>query len=135
MGEIDSILRPGLKPREKQTRPVESLCSGTIEGGELVDFFPAASDVDKGTCAGAMKHVSGRRPEIPAPHVGRLIEYIDHRPPRSEAGYSRGDRETERREAGMPAEIPPFRVFGRIVRFFFLFPLDKYILTNYTFLL
>ncbi len=88
MGEIEDVVRSNLKPKEKQAKLVGSVCDGTIGGETLIEFFQSASDVDKGTCADAMKHVSGQQPGILAPFIDRLIEYVNHRAPRVKWGIS-----------------------------------------------
>ena len=57
---IEDILRTRCKPREKQTRLVETVCKEEIGMNEFMRFFQEASDVDKGTCADALKHISAR---------------------------------------------------------------------------
>jgi len=65
---------------------VEAICKGRIEAEEFIEFFRTAPDVDKGTCADVMKHVSEQRPEILAPYIEILIEYINYRAPRVKWG-------------------------------------------------
>lgn len=81
MDTIEEILRSNLKPKEKQAKLVEAVGSGTVSAKEFIAFFTLASYVDKGVCADAMKHISGRKPEILAPHIGLLFEYINHKAP------------------------------------------------------
>jgi len=88
MGAIEDILRAGLKPKVKQTRLVEAICSANITGAELLDFFAKASDTDKGTCADVMKHVSNRQPEILGPHIEFMLEYINYGAPRVKWGIA-----------------------------------------------
>ena len=58
MSKIEEILHSNLKPKEKQTKLVKAVCNGKIPDKEFIDFFKSASDVDKGTCADVMKHIS-----------------------------------------------------------------------------
>lgn len=60
--------------------------SKKISATDFIAFFQAASDVDKGTCADAMKHVSARRPELLAPHLDVLLGYINYTAPRVKWG-------------------------------------------------
>jgi hypothetical protein len=82
MGKIEEILHSNLKPKEKKTKLVETVCNGKIQDKEFIEFFKSASDVDKGTCADAMKHISEQKPEILAPYIDILVEYINYKAPR-----------------------------------------------------
>jgi hypothetical protein len=86
MGKIEEILQSDLKPKEKQTKLVEALCGGKTKGKDFIDFFQSASVVDKGTCADVMNHVSEQKPEILAPYIDILVEYINHKAPRVKWG-------------------------------------------------
>jgi hypothetical protein len=86
MKPIEDILRSKIKPKEKQLQLVEAVCHGKIKAKEFIEFFKAASDVDKGTCADVMKHVSERKPEIIVPFIDVLVEYIDYQAPRVKWG-------------------------------------------------
>ena len=81
MDTIEEILRSNLKPKEKQAKLTEGLCGGAINNKEFIDFFTSASYVDKGTCADVMKHVAELKPEILAPYIDLLVEYINHKAP------------------------------------------------------
>jgi hypothetical protein len=86
MGKIEEILHSNLKPKEKQTKLVEAICSGKIQNKEFIEFFKSASDIDKGTCADAMKHISEQKPEILGPYIGILVKYINYKVPRVKWG-------------------------------------------------
>ena len=86
MDKIEEILHSNLKPKEKQTKLVEAVCNGKIQNKEFIEFFKSASDVDKGTCADAIKHISEQKPEILAPHIDTLVEYINYKAPRVKWG-------------------------------------------------
>lgn len=88
MGKIDDILNLKIKPKEKQVKLVESICMGSIPIKECIDFFVAASDVDKGTCADVLKHVSEKKPEILADYIDILIPYINCQTSRVKWGIS-----------------------------------------------
>jgi HEAT repeat protein len=53
---------------------------------QLVEILETGSDVEKGTCADIMKHVSKDRPEILVGYVDELVEYIDYKAPRVKWG-------------------------------------------------
>ncbi|MBI2548994.1 hypothetical protein HYW21_06605 [Candidatus Woesearchaeota archaeon] len=86
MGKIEEILHSNLKPKEKQTKLVEAVCQGKIKDKEFFDFFKSASDVDKGTCADVMKHVSAQKPEFFLPYVDILVDYVNYKAPRVKWG-------------------------------------------------
>ncbi len=86
MSKIEEILHSNLKPKEKQTKLVETVCNGKIQDKEFIEFFKSASDVDKGTCSDAMKHISEQKPEILAPFIEILVEYINYKAPRVKWG-------------------------------------------------
>ena len=83
---IEDILKSTIKPKEKQLKLVEAVCNGKIKDNEFIEFFKSASDVDKGTCADVMKHVSEQKPEILAPYIDVLVEYVNYKTPRVKWG-------------------------------------------------
>ncbi|MDD5528583.1 MAG: hypothetical protein PHX21_00975 [bacterium] len=86
MEQIKEILESDIKPKEKQTKLVEAVCQKKIPVKEFVAYFVSASDVDKGNCADAMKHISTSNPELLAPHIDTLLEYINYKLPRVKWG-------------------------------------------------
>ncbi|VVB62241.1 Uncharacterised protein [uncultured archaeon] len=86
MKKIEEILKSKIKPKEKQLKLVEVVCNDKINDKEFIEFFQSASDVDKGTCADVMKHVSEQKPEILAPFIDVLVEYINYKAPRVKWG-------------------------------------------------
>lgn len=86
MGKIDEILQSRLKPKEKQIKLVEAVISKEVSAKDFIAFFESASDVDKGTCADAMKHISASNPEILAPYIDTLLKYINYKLPRVKWG-------------------------------------------------
>ncbi|MCG2791701.1 MAG: hypothetical protein L6305_08150 [Actinomycetia bacterium] len=86
MSKIEEIVQSKLKPKEIQIKLVEAVTQKKIPAGEFVAFFESASDVDKGTCADVMKHVSAANPEILAPYIDVLVDYINYRAPRVKWG-------------------------------------------------
>jgi len=79
MNKIEEILRSKNKPKEKQVLLVKAVCNSEITGKEFIDFFTSASDVDKGTCADVMKHVSEQKPGLLAPFIDVLIGHINYK--------------------------------------------------------
>jgi hypothetical protein len=86
MLKIEEILQLNIKPKEKQTKLTEAVVSGTILAKEFITFFKSAKDIDKGTCADVMKHVSAQKPELLAPFINILLEYINYSLPRVKWG-------------------------------------------------
>lgn len=86
MSKIEQILQSKIKPKEKQVKLVEAVSQKKIATKEFIDFFISAPDVDKGTCADVMKHVSDKNPEILAPYIDTLIKYINYKAPRVKWG-------------------------------------------------
>jgi hypothetical protein len=86
MSKIEEILQSKIKPKEKQIKLVEAVCKKSVSAKEFVSFFESATQVDKGTCADAMKHISASNPEILAPYIEMLIKYINDELPRVKWG-------------------------------------------------
>jgi hypothetical protein len=80
--KIEEILRLKIKPKEKQTLLVDAIVSKKIKAKDFIAFFEAASDVDKGTCADVMKHVSAQSPEMLIPYIDIFVNYINYKAPR-----------------------------------------------------
>ena len=85
---IEDILCSKIKPKEKQAKLVEAVVSGKIKVKEFIDFFKSAKNTDKGTCADVMKNVSALNPEILAPYIDILLEYINYQLPRVKWGIA-----------------------------------------------
>ncbi|MCX6137909.1 MAG: hypothetical protein NTV54_10490 [Ignavibacteriales bacterium] len=86
MTKIEELLRLKIKPKEKQAQLVDAIVSKKISAKEFIAFFQSASDVDKGSCADVMKHVSAESPEILMPHIDVLVKYINYKAPRVKWG-------------------------------------------------
>jgi hypothetical protein len=86
MIKIEEILKSKNKPKEKLTNLVEAVKKEKISAKEFIEYFKTASDVEKGTCADAMKHISKDKPEILAPYIDELIGYINYDTPRVKWG-------------------------------------------------
>jgi HEAT repeat protein len=83
---IEDIVQLNIKPKEKQQKLVEAVINDKIKGKDLIEFFKSASDVYKGTCSDVMKHVSEQKPEILAPFIDDLLDYINYKAPRVKWG-------------------------------------------------
>jgi hypothetical protein len=86
MGVIEEVLKSKLKPKEKQTILVEAITQNKVSVKEFISFFESASDVDKGTCADIMKHVSAENPELLSPYIDVLVKYINYKAARVKWG-------------------------------------------------
>ena len=86
MTKIEDILQQKINPKEKQLILVEAVVSKNISTEDFFKFFETASDVDKGTCADAMKHISFKSPEILLPYIEILINHINYKAPRVKWG-------------------------------------------------
>lgn len=86
MTDIEAILKEKIKPKEKQTRLVEALVIKEIPMAEFIAFFTTAADVDKGTLADVMKHVSAKCPDLFFPYIDTLIGYVNYKAPRVKWG-------------------------------------------------
>jgi hypothetical protein len=86
MPTIDEILKSKLKPKEKVAKLVEAVKLKKISAQDFFDFFKSGSDIEKGTCADVIKHVSKDKPEIFAPYIDDMIEYINYDAPRVKWG-------------------------------------------------
>lgn len=86
MSKIEEILQSKIKPKEKQSKLVEAVVTGKIPAEGFIAFFESAKDVDKGTCADVMKHVSEQKPALLAPFIDNLMKYINYELPRVKWG-------------------------------------------------
>ena len=86
MSHLEAILRSDLKPKEKQTKLLEAVCSEKITDAEFMEFFVAANDTDKGACADVLEYVCEKRPELLALHIDLLITYINYKSPKVKWG-------------------------------------------------
>jgi hypothetical protein len=86
MNKTEEILKSKLKSKEKVSALVKAVKQKEVSAKEFIDFFKETSDIEKGTCADVMKYVSKDKPEIVAPFIDVLIEYIDYKAPRVKWG-------------------------------------------------
>lgn len=86
MGIQDTIKNWNGKPKEL----VESLTKNILNDKklfpQLIDILKNGSDVDKGTCADVMKHISADKPDLFLPYIDVLVEYINYKAPRVKWG-------------------------------------------------
>jgi ribosomal protein S17E len=86
MSEIQEILQSDKKHKEKVVLLTEKVRSDKKLVDELFELLKTGTDVEKGTVAEVMKFVSKDKPEVIAPYIDVLIEYIDYKTPRVKWG-------------------------------------------------
>ena len=83
---IEEILQSKRKHKEKVAVLTEKVKSDEKLAAQLVELLKTGTDVEKGTAAEVMKFVSKDKPEMMAPYIDTLIEYIDYKAPRVKWG-------------------------------------------------
>jgi hypothetical protein len=83
---IDEIRNWKGKPKELVAFLTESIENDEKLFSQLIEILKTGSDVEKGTCADVMKHVSKDKPEIVVPYVDEMIDYINYKAPRVKWG-------------------------------------------------
>ncbi|MCK4661784.1 MAG: hypothetical protein KAT68_02875 [Bacteroidales bacterium] len=86
MSLIKQILQSEKKPKEKVVLLVENVKKEKTLFGELMEILKTGSDVEKGTVAEVMKHVTKEKPKIAIPYINEMIEYINYKAPRVKWG-------------------------------------------------
>jgi hypothetical protein len=86
MGKIEEILTSDKKHKEKVALITEIVKSDKKLLAQLFELLKTGSDVDRGTAAEVMKFVSKDCPEMIAPYIDVLIEFIDYKAPRVKWG-------------------------------------------------
>jgi hypothetical protein len=82
----DTITDWNKKPKELVEFLTKSIIKDKSLFSQLIDVLKNGNDVDKGTCADVMKHVSAEKPEIFLPYINVLIDYINYKAPRVKWG-------------------------------------------------
>lgn len=108
MTKIEEILQAKIKPKEKQTKLVKAICQKDIPVKEFIEYFISASDVDKGNCADAMKHISASNPEILAPYIDALLPYVNYKLPRVKWGVPEAIGNMSKDYPGKAAKAIPY---------------------------
>lgn len=78
MGTIREILESDKKPKEKISLLAEKVKEDRKLFVQLVECFEAGSATDKGNCIEAMEYISEDEPDIILPHIGFIIEHVNH---------------------------------------------------------
>jgi len=83
---IDEIRNWKGKPKELVTFLTESIEKDGKLFSQLIEILKSGSDVEKGTAADVMKHVSKNKPQIVAPYIDDIVDYINYKAPRVKWG-------------------------------------------------
>jgi len=86
MPKIQKILQSDKKHKEKIALLTEKVKSDKRLIAQLFELLKTGTDVERGTAAEVMKFVSKDKPEMIAPYIDVLIEYIDYKAPRVKWG-------------------------------------------------
>lgn len=86
MDTIREIIDSKRKPKEIVSVSVDRILKNPGLFDELMIIFKTGSDVEKGTCADIMKHVTAEKPEIAEPFIEELIGFINYKAPRVKWG-------------------------------------------------
>ena len=86
MNVTDEIRNWKDKPKELVTFLTESIEKDEKLFSQLIEILNSGSDVEKGTAADAMKHVSQDKPDIVAPYIDNIVGYINYKAPRVKWG-------------------------------------------------
>ena len=76
---LKEIIESKRKSKEKVSLIVEEVRKDKKLFKELMKILETGSDVEKGTCADAMKHITKENPEIALPYIDKIINYINHK--------------------------------------------------------
>ena len=77
--DMKNILAEKIKPKEKVQKITSIVLEDPTKIKELIQNFVEGSDVEKGTYATVMKHISEKNPEIIEPYIEDLVKYINHK--------------------------------------------------------
>jgi len=86
MNVTDEIRNWKGKPKELVAFLTESIEKDEKLFALLIEILKDGSDVDRGTAADVMKHVSKNKPKMVAPYIDDLVDYINYKTPRVKWG-------------------------------------------------
>ncbi len=70
------------KPKELVAHLTQKIVDDHQQFNQLMECLRSGTDVEKGTCADVIKHVSKEAPDLVAPHIDELIRYVNYKAPR-----------------------------------------------------
>ena len=123
------------KPKELVTFLEQRVTDDSALFAQLVDCLKNGSDVEKGTCADVMKHVTKENPEIAIPYIDELITYIDYKAPRVKWGVPESIGNTaqkfpEKVEGAIPKLLENTNDTSTVVRWCAAFALGEIVKNN-----
>lgn len=83
---IKEVLRSGKKPAEKVALLAKKAMEDKKLLARIMELLRTGSEVEKGTAADILKHVSEEQPDMFGPYIDSLIGYIDYDAPRVKWG-------------------------------------------------
>ena len=86
MKVIDEIRNWKGKPKELVAFLTESIGKDEKLFSQVIEILKTGSDVEKGTAADVMKHISKDKPEIVVPYVDDIVAYVNYKAPRVKWG-------------------------------------------------
>lgn len=86
MKTMKEILVSKRTPKEIVSISAENILQDPSLFDELMEILKTGTDVEKGTCADIMKHVTAQKPEIAEPFIDAIISYINYKAPRVKWG-------------------------------------------------
>ena len=86
MKVIDEIRNWKSKPKELVAFLTESIRRDEKLFSQVIEILKTGSDVEKGTAADVMKHISKDKPEIVVPYVDDIVAYVNYKAPRVKWG-------------------------------------------------
>ena len=75
---LEEIFKSKRKPKEKVTLLAQEINKDKKAFKELMQILKTGSDVEKGTCADVIKHVTKEKPEVALPYIDEIINYVNH---------------------------------------------------------
>jgi len=123
------------KPKELVAYLTESIEKDERLFSQLIEVLKTGSDIEKGTCADVMKHVSKDKPEIFWSYVNEIIDYIDYRAPRVKWGIPEtighlAQRFPKEVEKAIPRLLTNTRDHSTVVRWCAAFALCEIVKNN-----
>lgn len=108
MESISEILGSGMKPKDIVSSAAEKILQNPMLFHELIAILIKGSDVEKGTCADIMKHVTAEKPEIAEPFIDEIIKYINYKAPRVKWGIPESIGNIAKKNPGIVEKAIPF---------------------------
>jgi hypothetical protein len=108
METIREIFDSKRKPKEIVSGSAERILQNPKLFDELMTILKTGSDVEKGTCADIMKHVTAEKPEIAEPFIEELISFINYKAPRVKWGVPESIGNIAKKSSQKVEKVIPF---------------------------